>query len=341
MTTIDQQQLLESARDFTDRALTAYTQGDERVVLVHAAFAMEHLSKAYLYGLHPTLLLDLQRGSVDSLLHLVNLGAMARKASFPRTISSKEARNRVADLLPSLTVPKDQLDKLIEIRDGVVHVGYLGESSTKEILAAFLRYSDALYEEIGVSEKDRWGDHWELVGKLIVQSLDRVDQRVQMKIRRAERYFEYLKQEPDSLFIIKLSHLSDEQLSIMGEEGDYSLPCPACDETANVSGEHEFLPPLDKETLSDLTPYSEVWLRTLVYITALACPACKLTLENPDEIKAANIPSPQENWAQIVFRGAPNSERMYSYLKLKPVGSRQPPAPQQPGGIFARRLEED
>ena len=74
MATVDRDQLLASAKYFAERALSAYLENDTRVILVYAAFSMEHLSKTYLCDLHPALLAEFRNGQVDALLHLVDLG---------------------------------------------------------------------------------------------------------------------------------------------------------------------------------------------------------------------------------------------------------------------------
>ena len=43
MTTVDRKQLMDSAEDFADRALRAYTDGETSMILVNAAVSMEHL----------------------------------------------------------------------------------------------------------------------------------------------------------------------------------------------------------------------------------------------------------------------------------------------------------
>lgn len=70
------------------------------MVLTDAAFSLEHLAKAYLCELHPTLLMEIRNGQFDSLLHLAGHGSRARKLQFPRTISGREAIARVEQVLP-------------------------------------------------------------------------------------------------------------------------------------------------------------------------------------------------------------------------------------------------
>jgi hypothetical protein len=64
VTIVDRDQLLASAKDFADRALRAYLEDDARITLTNAAFSMEHLSKAYLYSLHPALLMEIRNGQL-------------------------------------------------------------------------------------------------------------------------------------------------------------------------------------------------------------------------------------------------------------------------------------
>ncbi|WP_157519130.1 hypothetical protein [Herbidospora mongoliensis] len=45
-------------------------------------------------------------------------------------------RNSVQAVLRGITVPQDQVRQLIDVRDGVVHVGYLDEKDTQQILAS-------------------------------------------------------------------------------------------------------------------------------------------------------------------------------------------------------------
>ncbi|WP_343955354.1 hypothetical protein, partial [Nonomuraea longicatena] len=169
MTILDRDHFVASAQDFARRALDAYLDDDARVILINAALSLEHLSKAYLFDKHPALLVELRNGNFDSLLHLTGLGASARKLKEPRTISAREALTRIDQLMPVRT-PKPLLEQLIDVRDGVVHAGYLSPANTREVLAAFLRFSNELYDEIKLEEPLRWSSHAELAASLIRDS---------------------------------------------------------------------------------------------------------------------------------------------------------------------------
>jgi hypothetical protein len=189
VTAIDQQQLLESARDFAERALNAYVEDDTRVILANAAFSLEHLCKAYLHGMHPALLIELRNGQLDSLLHLVGHGDRARKARPPRTISGREALARVEHVLPNLNVPQELLAQLIDVRDGMVHVGFMSSSGIGELLTAFLQFSDQLHDELGSERQGRWGEHAELAEALIARAQSQTEQETHRRIATARARF--------------------------------------------------------------------------------------------------------------------------------------------------------
>lgn len=196
MAAIDQQQLLESARDFAERALNAYVEDDARVILANAAFSLEHLCKAYLYGMHPALLMELRNGQLDSLLYLVGHGGRARTPGSLRTISGREALARVEYVLPNLKMPRKLLAQLIDVRDGMVHVGFMSSSSIGELLTAFLQFSDGLHDALDSERDGRWGEHAELVEALIARAQSQTEQEAHRRIAIARDRFARLAEIP-------------------------------------------------------------------------------------------------------------------------------------------------
>jgi hypothetical protein len=198
VTAIDQQQLLESARDFAERALKAYLEDDTRVIPSNAAFSLEHLCKAYLYGMHPALLIELRNGQLDSLLHLVGHGDRARTTRSPRTISGRDALARVEHVLPNINVPRELLAQLIDVRDGMVHVGFMSSSGISELLTAFLQFSNELHDELGSEREGRWGEHTELVEALLIRAQSQIEQETHQRIAIARARFARLAEIPVS-----------------------------------------------------------------------------------------------------------------------------------------------
>src|SRR5687767_6794457 len=72
-------ELHKAAADFASSSLRAYLAGDRAVFLLHAATALEQLSKAFLASIHGSLVAG---NDFDSLLHVCGHPARARS---PRT----------------------------------------------------------------------------------------------------------------------------------------------------------------------------------------------------------------------------------------------------------------
>lgn len=175
--------------------------------------------------------MEIKNGQFDSLLHLVGLREKS-KAKHPRTISAREARRRVEHVLPGLTAPKDELDDLINVRDGIIHVGYLAEANTREILTAYLRFANALYEELEIPAGQRWGSHTELVNSLISQSLTEIEHQVQRKIAAAKRFFtELMDKLPEGEHEgVAAARQANYPPALNGEEWPERINCPACND---------------------------------------------------------------------------------------------------------------
>lgn len=293
VTIVDRDQLLASAKDFADRALRAYLEDDARITLTNAAFSMEHLSKAYLYSLHPALLMEIRNGQLDSLLHLVGHGAKAKKA-FPRTISAKEALARVEHVLPALRAPKADLAQLVDVRDGVVHVGYLTVTNTREILTAFLRYANELYDELKVDAGDRWGHHAELVDSRISQALTEIQRDVLQRIAAARlRITELLEKIPEDEHVSVMAARQSQSILIFmtSTQRRADVTCPVCDdEYASYVGEPDYDVDVDVEPdgQGGYTSYIAGASCTLI-VERFLCGACELRLEGPDELEAAGL----------------------------------------------------
>lgn len=308
VTNLTRDSLVESAQDFSDRALCAYRDGDERVVLVNAAFAMEHLTKAVLVGMNPAFLMEIRNGQFDSLLFLAGYGAKARKLSEPKTIGAKEALARVEQIMGFKT-PRAPLERLIEVRDGVVHMGAFSPAKTREALTTYLRLANEIFDEIEVSPSERWGKHAHLVSKLIEQSLTEVEHEVQRKITAAKsRLGQLMAQIPESEQVTVgdarqalVSHVVDPATVERALRNGLSLhtgffSCPACRHTratrVSVIEEEYGLP----DDLGPMDHPQEHFAFVGWYLRAveLICGSCGLSLKGGDELRAANIPVRRE-----------------------------------------------
>ncbi|WP_242886695.1 hypothetical protein [Actinomadura litoris] len=294
------EQLLASAAYHADLALKAYTSGESRAILVNAAFSMEHVSKALLFSINPAYLVDVRNGHFDSLLLLTGNGDKATKLNSPRTIGAKEAVDRVSKVM-DISVTKDKLNQLVEVRDGVVHVGAFDASGTREVLTDFLRYSDEIHDKLNVPDEDRWGRHANLVTSLVEQQWSEIEHEVHRKVTAASENLHDLMAlvpEAEQAAVVEarqavLAPLVHLQMGVTGESRTCELvDCPACRHPGALCigrvREHSQIPeergPMD--TPEEVASLVDVWLEPM----GLLCHVCRLSLGHADELRLVGIP---------------------------------------------------
>lgn len=135
-------ELYEGAARFAQSGLRARLEGDSSVYLLHIATALELLAKAFLASLDGALV---AAHDFDSLLHGSGHSRHARKPrARMRTITMREALDRVGQVMPAIENLKGSLQLLADVRNGVVHAGQLDEGSVDAVLVPFLRGCDHL-----------------------------------------------------------------------------------------------------------------------------------------------------------------------------------------------------
>jgi hypothetical protein len=287
---VDRDRLLKSAKSYATRALRAFTDEDHEAALTDAAVSMEHLSKAVLCDLHPALLIELRNGPLDSLLHLVGHGDKAKKpAQGLRTISGPGAITRVKEILPHIKVPQDRIDQLIALRNGVLHAAHFEGAETQAILAAYIRLSNRLFEELKVDEADRWGGHKQLVDDLVSETLSEVERNVRTRMAKAKRtYDELMTKIPEAQREALLYELQDvaraKAMRSAPKDWDWDFwPCPACSHgRGSLLGETDLVYPVGAPS----SDHSAVLLLPQSFI----CGVCDLRLHDLDELDAVGLP---------------------------------------------------
>ncbi|MFI6708486.1 hypothetical protein ACIBF7_18760 [Nonomuraea sp. NPDC050478] len=290
MTTMDHKELHASATDFARRALDAYVRNDIRVVLLNAAVSLEHLCKAYLCSLSPALLADIKNGTFDSLVLLTGHGHMIQNPKHLRTVGGLEAFRRTQLLLPKPQTPEAPIKQLINVRDGVIHMGHLDRHENRESFATYLRFSDKLCDALGSSRDQHWGPHKDLVDSLISESLDEIARMVRFRISQAkDRIESLLRHFPEDqhevvLMARQVRHTGE---SIHGLE-QIEHACPACPNRGSVyTGRLD----IARDADPDYKPVKPDGKRPFVLRGEMfVCSSCDLRLSGSDELKAANLP---------------------------------------------------
>lgn len=279
-------QLADSSARFARSALQAHAD-DPATFLLHAATSLEHLAKATLAARHPSLIVA--ANDYESLLHACGQPSLKKR---PRargmvTINAREAINRACHFVPALTPLVTDLDLLIMVRNGVVHLGEASTSAVDDILVPYLQASEELRASLIDLDRDSyWGEFIGIVDSALGENVQRARMRVEtaLAIARQEfkRRFGTLEDaaRETMLRVITMGHAPagyDEQL----------LNCPACNIPALVSGSVE-------------TEFDEDWDhrdRILLGVHAsftfipskLRCMACGLGLDGRDELGAAGV----------------------------------------------------
>lgn len=277
---------------FAQRAMREYLEGDRESFLIHAGTALEHLLKAYLASVEPSLVAD--GHSFDSLLHASGQGRHARvPPEQMRTITTREALTRCGQILPAVGNLASDLVLLVEARNGVVHLAFTSSESVDRSLVAFLRACRQVLGEAGWDEEEFWGEFQEMFTTRLSESSEAAAVRASEAITSARLRFQET-----------YGHLDDEAQSIIARtiEASYALKgyeeqlveCPACGNQAFVSGRTDVDWEVDWETDEFGEPYASGASPTVTFFPGyLHCKVCGLELDGEDEIANASL---DESW---------------------------------------------
>ncbi|MFE5160023.1 hypothetical protein ACFRNT_16165 [Streptomyces sp. NPDC056697] len=273
--TITFERLLSGAKDFAHLALNAHADGHTDVFLLEAGVGVERLAKAVLVRVHPTLLSEV-RGSDDMLLHFA--GATSTP---PRRFHTIGASTAITRLRKMGVLPKsDDLDGLIELRNGVAH---LGTSSAEDYLGTFV---DTICRLLDHSDEDRtafWGSWSDAVQVTLDTNFDLAQKAVHLRMNQARVRF-------DARFGTMPEEAVESIAKTVGETGLVIIDanrmktrfrtlsrCPAC----GVEAAALFLRAVPETTL-----LYEMELTA----DGLLCGLCSFHLTSEEEVKIAGLP---------------------------------------------------
>ncbi|XXZ47385.1 hypothetical protein AAGT00_00035 (plasmid) [Streptomyces cavourensis] len=274
--------LYEGARRFARLAMEAHAEEDQEVFLLHAGVSVERLAKAALARVHLTLLTEVN-GKDDMLLHFA--GALSTPPARLRTISASTAiaRLRKMDVLPQKQksgIEADNLDGLIELRNGVAH---LGTDNVEDYLATFVMTVDKLLQHL---EQDRgffwesWSDTVRVIQDDQAGRLQR-DMRLRMDQAR-HRFRTRFGRLSEGVVDGAAKGGSERGLTVVEVSPGRALfrtlsQCPACDREAAFL----FLGVDGNSLLFDLELKTE----------SFTCELCGFRLSGAEEVEAAGLPA--------------------------------------------------
>lgn len=272
----------ESAQDAAHRALRFFVSG-ERLELLEAAVgagaAVEHLAKAAIALVEPTLLAD--RVDRDTLLRLSGKGHRAETpATRIRTIGAFNAVKLVAALHKGASVPLSLAEAALEVRNAATHVGLVDRDELRAAVSGMCRTMDAILDAMGADRAAFWGVNVGLADTLIEEGRAAVEKIVEAKLASARAHLAQItKGVPAALAAPFLAALSQKFVSSDHEE---ETSCPVCGQRAWLicgveEGEFEH----DHDEASQWG-----WVSRTAYPFEFGCSVCGLTL---DEVELVHL----------------------------------------------------
>ncbi|RRR86989.1 hypothetical protein [Streptomyces sp. RP5T] len=222
--------LLAGAKKFAGLALQAHRDQDDEVFVLHAGLSIERLLKAALANTNPVLLMETGAVKDDRvLLHFAGLRPIGERI---RTVSASAALARIRS---AGWLPKDPaLDELIELRNGVVHLGPT-DSDSADVLATFGRTTNTLLAHLGLDPVDYWEAWKSLIDISLNDQLERVERDVKRLIEQARhRFAERIALLPDSAVQLLQEHAGLGSIPGFPTEEDGLIifghvTCPGCE----------------------------------------------------------------------------------------------------------------
>ncbi|MFC1590277.1 hypothetical protein ACFL42_02145 [Candidatus Omnitrophota bacterium] len=275
------------AKDFTCKALKDYVEGEKEHFLVNLAISAELLGKAFLAGIHPSLIVD---KDFDSLLHVCGAGQHSNKSPANiRTIGAREVFNRCSQILPKLKEHEHALNTLANIRSGLIHLGEHDDELSKNLFTPYLKYVKIVLEALKISFSDHFEEYSDVADTNIKDSKKESEVLAQSALAKARS--NYRERFEDVEGVTKKNIIETIKKSYVVEKYDQELVnCPACSNTAVMSGSHAvdgWEADFDRDGIPE-GAYPVVKL----YGDSLKCNICGLEIESATGLEAAGIETP-------------------------------------------------
>jgi len=289
-------QLLKRASEYATDACRELTNNCEYRFYTNAAFSLELLGKAILSHLSPVLIMQ---DDFDSILYALGLESYSNLIPIQqRTISGRKVLERCKQVLSKrgktkgrLTSDvKKNLEELIDIRNGTLHLAVDVPEKTSELASSFYSFLEIASEflNIKIDEIIKDSDYILLLEREKSKSEDLTAKRVNRKILAAKKFFDErckdLSEEGKEAF----AKLIEPHRIIYDDETSTQeyWKCPACGLEGKLDCMKEIGDPIyDKEHITTGILKFEISLE----VSSFKCPFCGLRLEE-EELEAAGLP---------------------------------------------------
>jgi hypothetical protein len=290
--------MVRSASRWMQDALIAWAEDDFPKVATLAPLGVEHLGKAVLWNANPALLVPLSQDAEASLFILVERPDLATPKL--RTIGLKIVLGRLETLLGGLPIDPIQRTRMVDTRNGAIHVGSAEQS--RYVLIDALSLCVPLLARLGTTADSFYGDHKTNADGLLKEKRTEVEHVVAAKRAKARMLLRRLEDqlEPDEFQEVTSTRESTAEYDIdpndFGSfEKMYAIThdCPECGSNGRLIGSIDVTHEVDYEQVGvdDFVIRGPDYYFVDLIPSAFACNVCKLTLHGQQELAACDLPS--------------------------------------------------
>ncbi|SDN41947.1 hypothetical protein [Geodermatophilus sp. DSM 45219] len=294
---VDSASLIASARRHAARGMRARGAGagEHDDASLQLGIMLEHLAKAYLASLHPTLLLE-RNFDFFSLVRLAGQGQGVKPGHVLRTVGMHEALVRVGTV--RATGNEDagrafakRFGVVLQARNGVAHIGEEG-GVADQVAQLAVQGADEILTMMGQSLSDLFGDYTDAAEALRNEHATKVHQFVTLLVARAKDAFRERFADLGEEQNAELARLDRQLVAQLATTRDrIAVRCPACHRQGILSGS----PDLIFEDVDAYVDEHGVRHRDVVGATAVLfadtfrCPVCGLRLRGQEELEEADL----------------------------------------------------
>lgn len=285
-----EEQLCRSAARFSEAAGSRLVESRYLEFAAAAATAVEHLAKALLCKLvDPAAIAEAKE--FDSLLKLIGLEHLGDRTRRPRTIAAPEALDRCRRVMPKLQTHIKELHALIEVRNGVLHLGSGEDVFAHEVVRSYVWFVKESAVLLGRPAEFFLGSHADAFTALGEQVLTELEKRIKSRVFAARDRFRtrYGALTPEQL--TQVVQLLRPRLTVSADR-DHPVTCPACT--------HEGLTACAVE-LNLQHDEDGAWNDVVLFPVHFVCGVCELELDGVDELQAAGVPTEIEGEPEGIF----------------------------------------
>lgn len=293
--------LVAGATNRMREALSAWLKEDFDRAAASAPLALELLGKATLWHANPALLVPLEPSQEAALVALATDPSLDSPSL--RTIGLKVALSRLTRVLGDLPVSGKRQQRLVDCRNGSLHVGTLpgsGEHNVevvaRQVLSDAFTLCGFMLGRLQIALADFYGDHLELVRGLLEKERSGLEHRIARRLAQArhtmERWREHV--DDDAVWERSVGELEGAAASTYPPEdfgyemGAIDHMCPACGSDGRLLGRVDVEGDAEVQYGADGPEYYGYW-RLTIYPRVFACNVCKLMLTGPQELSAAGV----------------------------------------------------